>query len=114
MPPLNCRPQLLTAVFSNLLRNAIQAVNGNGHIEITTHRHDGEVEVTIRDNGRGMSATQASTVFEPSFKVEGGRISSGNWSLFNSRQIVYEHGGEIRLNTTEGRGTEVSVTLPLG
>lgn len=114
MPSLNCRPQLLTAVFSNLLSNAIQAVNGNGHIEIATHRRDGEVEVTIRDNGRGMSAVQASTVFEPSFKVEGGRISSGNWSLFNSRQIVYEHGGEIRLDTTEGQGTQVSVTLPLG
>lgn len=114
MPSLNCRPQLLTAVFSNLLSNAIQAVNGNGHIEIITRRRDGEVEVTIRDNGRGMSAAQASTVFEPSFKVDGRRISSGNWSLFNSRQIVYEHGGEIRLDTAEGRGTEVSVTLPLG
>jgi len=114
MPPLNCRPQLLTAVFSTLLSNALRAVNGDGRIEIATRRQDGSVEVTFRDNGRGMSAEQAATVFEPSFKVEGGRISSGNWSLFNTRQIVYEHGGEIRLDTAEGQGTAVSVKLPLG
>ena len=114
MPSLDCRPQLLTAVFSTLLTNALEAVNGKGHIEIATHRLDGVVEVTFRDNGRGMPPEQASTVFEPSFKVEGGRISSGNWSLFNTRQIVYEHGGEIRLDTREGRGTSVSVVLPLG
>ncbi len=112
MPPLNCRPQLLTAVFSTLLRNALQAVNGDGRIQIATHRRDGSVEITVRDNGRGMSAEQAATVFEPSFKVEGGRVSSGNWSLFNTRQIVYEHGGEIRLETAPGKGTEVSVLLP--
>jgi signal transduction histidine kinase len=112
IPMLHCRPQLLTAVFSALLRNALHAVDGNGRIEIATHRRDGGVEVTIRDNGRGMSAEQATTVFEPSFKVEGGRISSGNWSLFNTRQIVYQHGGAIRLETEPGKGTEVSVLLP--
>ena len=114
MPLLPCRPQLLTAVFSNLLSNALQAVNGDGHIEIATRRLDDSVEVMFRDNGRGMSAEQASTVFEPSFKVEGGRISSGNWSLFNTRQIVYEHGGEIHLDTHPGTGTSVKVMLPLG
>ena len=114
MPPLNCRPQLLTAVFSALLSNALGAVNGDGRIEIATRREDGSVEVTFRDNGRGMSAEQAATVFEPGFKVEGGRISSGNWSLFTTRQIIYEHGGEIRLETAAGRGTAVYVKLPLG
>lgn len=113
IPSLSCRPQLLTAVFSSLLANAIDAVNGQGHIQIATHRTEEHVEVTIRDNGRGMPPEQAATIFEPSFKVEGGRVSSANWSLFNTRQIVYEHGGEIRLETTQGKGTAVSVTLPL-
>lgn len=114
IPVLTCRPQLLTAVFSSLLSNAIDAVNGNGNIQIATERKDGHVSVTIRDNGRGMPPEQAATIFEPSFKVEGGRVSSANWSLFNTRQIVYEHGGEIRLETAQGKGTAVSVVLPLG
>jgi two-component system NtrC family sensor kinase len=113
LPPLNCRPQLLTAAFSTLLSNAIHAVNGDGRIAIETRGRNGEVEITIRDNGRGMSPEEADTIFDPSFRVAEGRVSSGNWSLFNSRQIVYEHGGEIRLETAPGEGTAMHVTLPV-
>jgi signal transduction histidine kinase len=113
LPPLTCRPQLLTAAFSTLLSNALHAVNGDGRISIQTRGRGDEVEVTIRDNGKGMSAEEADTIFDPTFKVAEGRVSSSNWSLFNSRQIVYEHGGEIRLETEPGRGTAVHVTLPV-
>jgi signal transduction histidine kinase len=112
LPPLDCRPQLLSAVFSTLLSNAIHAVNGDGRIAIETHHEPGELEVVIRDNGRGMSEDEAITIFDPSFKVADGRVASANWSLFNSRQIVYEHGGDIRLETAQGQGTAVHVTLP--
>ena len=61
----------------------------------------------------GMSAEQADTIFDPSFKVAEGRVSSGNWSLFNARQIVYEHGGDIRLETATGEGTALHITLPV-
>jgi len=113
LPRLNCRPQLLTAAFSSLLSNAINAVNGDGRIAIETRGLGGEVEVTIRDNGRGMAPEEADTIFDPAFKVAAGRVASGNWSLFNSRQIVYEHGGTIRLETAPGQGTAVHVTLPI-
>jgi signal transduction histidine kinase len=112
LPPFDCRPQLLSAAFSALLSNAIDAVRGGGRIEISTRRRGPQVEITIRDNGRGMSPEEADGIFDPSLKIEGGRVASGNWSLFNSRQIVYEHGGEIRLNTAEGAGTSMSVILP--
>jgi signal transduction histidine kinase len=113
LPMLSCRPQLLTAAFSSVLLNAIQAVNGDGNVGISTHLRELEVEVVIRDNGRGMPPEQVDTMFEPSFKVNGERISSGNWSLFNARQIVYEHGGAITVETTEGSGTSVHVLLPV-
>ena len=113
IPPLTCRPQLLSSVFSTLLSNAIHAVNENGRVQIATRGHESEVEVTVRDNGRGMRPEEAETIFDPSFKVQAGRVASGNWSLFNSRQIVYEHGGDIRIETAPGEGTVVHVTLPL-
>jgi signal transduction histidine kinase len=114
LPELSCRPQLLSAVFSSLLSNAIKAVNGSGgRIGIVTRRNDSAVRVTVSDNGRGMTAEEADSIFEPSFKVAAGRVSSGNWSLFNTRQIVYEHGGEIRIDTAPGKGTAFHVTLPL-
>jgi signal transduction histidine kinase len=113
LPTLICRPQLLSAVFSALLSNAIQAVNGDGRISISTHALNSSIEVSVHDNGRGVAEADMATLFDPRFKVEGGRVASGNWSLFNSRQIVYEHGGEIRVESEEGRGTTVSVTLPV-
>jgi signal transduction histidine kinase len=113
IPPLSCRPQLLTAAFSNLLSNAINAVNGDGRIAIATRGRGAEIEVTIRDNGRGMTPEEADTIFDPGFKVAAGRVASANWSLFSSRQIVYEHGGGIRLETAPGQGTAMHVTLPI-
>ncbi len=113
LPTLTCRPQLLTAAFSSMLRNAIEAVNGEGRIDISTRLRELEVEVIIRDNGRGMAPEKAESMFDPSFKVAGNRVSSGNWSLFNARQIVYEHGGMITVQTAEGAGTSVHITLPV-
>jgi signal transduction histidine kinase len=114
LPALTCRPQLLTAAFSSVLRNAIEAVDGDGRIGITTRLRELEVEVIISDNGRGMAPEQADNMFDPSFKVAGNRVASGNWSLFNARQIVYEHGGAITVETAEGTGTSVHVVLPVG
>jgi signal transduction histidine kinase len=114
IPQLMCRPQLLTAVFSNLLSNAIHAVDGEGKIAVESRGRGSDVAISISDNGRGMKPEEVETIFDPSFKVAGSRVSSGNWSLFNSRQIIYEHGGEITLQTAEGEGTRVLVVLPLG
>jgi len=112
LAPLTCRPQLLTAAFSSLLSNAINAVNGDGRISIRTRLAGSGVEVTIQDNGRGMAPEEADKVFDPVLKVSAGRISSANWSLFNARQIVYEHGGDIRLESSPGEGTSVWISLP--
>jgi signal transduction histidine kinase len=112
VPTLMCRPQLLSAVFSSLLSNAINASNGDGRILVKTRRAAAGVEIAIEDHGRGMSAEQIENIFDPGFKTSGSRIASGNWSLFNSRQIVFEHGGDIRISSMEGKGTTVWVTLP--
>jgi signal transduction histidine kinase len=79
---------------------------------VTTRLAASGVEVAIQDNGRGMSDEQIENIFDPGFQKSGSRIASGNWSLFNARQIVFEHGGDIRISSTEGKGTTVWVTLP--
>ena len=112
VPPVLCRPQQLAAVFRSLLSNAVNAVNGNGLISIASRGEDGQVEVDIEDNGRGMTTDQMKNIFEPQFRVAGGRIAAGNWSMFNSRQIVREHGGDIRISSREGQGTRVTIVLP--
>ena len=112
IPPVLCRPQQLAAVFRSLLSNAINAVNGDGRIAILSRGTGEQVEVDIEDNGRGMTTDQMKTIFEPQFRVAGGRIAAGNWSMFNSRQIIREHGGDIRIASQQGHGTRVTVVLP--
>ena len=114
VPRLVCRPQQLSAVFSNLMGNAIDATNGNGRVVVSSRHHDEKVEVAFADNGRGLSAKELATIFDPGFKVAHGRVSTGNWSMFSSRQIIREHGGEIEIDSELGKGTRVSVLLPVG
>jgi two-component system NtrC family sensor kinase len=113
VPRIMCRPQLLSAVFSTLITNAVEACNGNGHVLISTRRHEGEAEIRIQDNGRGLAPDELRMIFDPGFKVDQGKVATGNWGLFGSRQIIHEHGGEIRISSAEGEGTTVSVFLPL-
>lgn len=109
-----CRPQQLSVVFSNILTNAFHAVNGDGLVRVATRQIGKELEIEIEDNGRGVNSRDLGSIFDPGFRVQSGRMAAGNWSLFSSRQIVREHGGDIRIASSEGRGTRVTITLPVG
>jgi signal transduction histidine kinase len=112
LKPLVCRPQQLSAVFSNLLSNAVEALNGSGRVVISTRQKGNDVLVEIKDNGKGVDPSEISRIFDPSFKAVGERVGTGNWSMFSSRQIIREHGGDIRVNSTPGQGTAVRITFP--
>ena len=111
--PLLCRPQQLSAVLSNLLHNAVEAIsNGHGQVRISTRDAGSQMLLQIHDNGRGLRAEELENIFDPGFKIDGGRVGTGNWSLFSARQIIREHGGEISIESAAGQGTLVSVRLP--
>jgi signal transduction histidine kinase len=113
VPPVRGRPQQISAVFSNLVLNAIRAVNGSGgEIRILSRQVEGDVEVEIRDNGRGIDEDHLKQIFEPAFRPSGTRVRAANWGMFSSRQIIREHGGEIQLSSGKDRGTTVRVRLP--
>ncbi|HEY2019457.1 MAG TPA: HAMP domain-containing sensor histidine kinase [Bryobacteraceae bacterium] len=112
IPNVTCRPQRLLAVLCTLLSNSIHAVNGNGCIAISTALRDSQLELKVEDNGHGIAADQLAHIFDPRFQVANGKVSTGNWSLFTSRQYMQEHGGDIRIQSMEGKGTTVCLTLP--
>lgn len=112
LPRVICRPQQLSAVFSNLVTNAIDALPDGGEIRIATRESGGQIEIRICDNGRGIPAEQLASLFDPAaFHVSQGRVTAGYWSLFSCRQIIREHGGDIELVSAAPTGTEVRVTL---
>ena len=75
VPPLVCRPQQLSAVFSNLMGNAIDATNGDGRVVVSSREKDSAVEVAFADNGRGLNPQELETIFDPGFKVSHGRVA---------------------------------------
>ena len=112
LPELQCRPQQVTMVFWNVLLNAAQAIDGDGRIRISSTVRDARVEVRIEDDGRGISSERLAHIFDPVFNVADSRVSTGNWSLFTSRQFIKNHGGELRIKSLAGQGTTVTIYLP--
>ena len=113
VPALRCQPQKLAAVFANLLLNASNAVDAGGTISVRGALRNGEVVFEVRDDGRGIPSGRLAGLFEPSFRNEGGRVVTTNWSMFVSRGIVTEHGGYIEVESEEGIGTTARVFLPV-
>ena len=112
LPELPCRPQQVTMVFWNVLLNATQAIDGDGRVTISSTVRDARVEVRIEDDGRGISSERLAHIFDPVFNVADSRVSTGNWSLFTSRQFIKNHGGELRIKSLAGQGTTVTIYLP--
>lgn len=113
LPKLLSRPTQISAVFHGLLMNAANALNGgHGRIRLSTRSTPEFVEIIIEDNGKGMSREELANIFEPRFQTARGRIASGNWSMFSFRRILREHGGEIEIESKEGKGTRIRILLP--
>ncbi len=113
LPPVRCRPQQLGAVFSNILRNAAAAIELRGTIWIRSRRRNGKIILEVQDTGRGIAANKLSHIFDPTFRVRDGRISTANWGFFITRCIIGEHGGRIEIDSEVGRGTTVRILLPV-
>lgn len=103
----------LEQVFHNILVNCVQAVKGVGVITVSTTRRDHQyAEVTIADTGPGIAPDQIHRIFEPFYTTKSSTGGTG-LGLVISNEIVHEHGGHVRVESTEGSGTSFIVELPL-
>jgi two-component system, NtrC family, sensor histidine kinase PilS len=103
----------LKRVFVNLGVNALEAMDGPGGLRLSLgprSGHPGEVEIVFEDDGQGIRADHLPQVFEPFFTTKSGGTGLG---LSLARQVVERHGGHIAAASEPGRGTRMSVTLPL-
>jgi signal transduction histidine kinase len=111
LPPVLGDPQELDRVFLNIMLNAIQAVpEGMGKVTVRTEADDGEVAISVIDNGPGIPEDLLPRLFEPLFTTKEGGTGLG---LFSCKRIVEdEHGGTIEIDTRPEGGTTVTVRLP--
>ncbi len=100
----------LVQLISNLLSNA-GAHTEQGEIHVRAEQRGETVVITIVDKGIGIASELLSQVFERG--VTDGSGSGSGLGLSIGRQIAHDHGGEIEIDSIEGKGTTVTVTLPI-
>jgi two-component system NtrC family sensor kinase len=112
LPLTKCYPQELNQVFMNLLVNAAQAIETEGKIVITTRHDNGEIKVSISDNGSGIPEENLSKIFDPFFTTKD--VGKGTGLGMNiSYNIVKKHNGTIDIESKVGKGTTFTVRIPV-
>jgi signal transduction histidine kinase/ActR/RegA family two-component response regulator/PAS domain-containing protein len=110
-------PVRLAQVFNNLLNNACKYTEPGGRIELLAEQQDGEVVVTVRDNGVGIPGDRLDSIFDMFTQVDRSleRTQGGlGIGLTLVRRLVQEHGGRVVARSDgEGRGSEFEVRLPV-
>ena len=105
-------PELIHKVVTNLVLNARDAVDKKGEIRVSTGPAEGGVELTVSDNGCGMSPDFVeNSLFKPFQTLKKKGIGIG---MYHSKMIVEAHRGKIEARSEPGQGTTFRVRLPLG
>jgi two-component system sensor histidine kinase HydH len=101
----------MTQVLWNIALNGLEAMDGRGRLDIAVARRDGTVAIAVSDTGGGMAPDDRRRVFEPFYS----RTRSGTGlGLTIAQRIVATHGGRIDVESEPGRGSRVTVVLPIG
>jgi signal transduction histidine kinase len=109
LPMLQLDRDQMTQAFYNVIKNSLEAMKSRGILRIRSDMDDTQVLVRVTDTGGGISAENLSHVFEPYFTTKSGGSGLG---LLIVRRIVREHGGELSIESTEGKGLTLTIRLP--
>jgi two-component system NtrC family sensor kinase len=114
LPMIIIDPSQIERVFMNIIINAAEAMNGNGHLDIISRFDSDEssVEIQVKDTGTGITDENIEKVFDPFFTTKGAGHGVG-LGLAISYGIIREHGGTITVKSKIGIGTKFIVRLPV-
>ncbi len=109
MPLINGDPAQLKQAFYNLLKNASQSMAGEGEIDISCSYGEANVEVSISDQGCGISAEEISKIFDPYYTTKKDGTGLG---LMIVERIAREHGAKLLIDSAPGKGTSMTIRFP--
>jgi len=112
LPSLQTDRAQLQQVFLNLLNNALDAVEEGGHLRLESWRDDGEVVVSVADNGPGIPEDMQDSVFDPFFTTKGPGEGTG-LGLSISYSIMQKLGGSITFESVPHQGATFYVHIPI-
>ncbi len=114
LPKTMVDPDQIQQVLLNLVNNSAQAMKDSGLRQITmgSSSDDKSIDFWVKDTGCGIPAGVTPRIFEPFFTTKGDDLGNG-LGLSISSGIIKEHGGEILLESEEGKGTTMTIRLPI-
>ena len=110
IPMVRCFPNMLNQVFTNILINACQSIEGSGTITITTAYNDNNLIVKIKDTGKGIPEDQLDKIFTAGFTTKTSGVGTG-LGLAICMKIIEKHNGKITVNSKVGVGSEFVITI---
>lgn len=124
--PKNCKTALIDErrikqILLNLIRNAINHTPEGGNVTLSATCSKDSVAIAVRDTGKGISADEQKRIFEPFRRGQSDAAAAGTKNsargaglgLSLVKSIAELHGGSVTLDSAEGKGTTITVNLPL-
>lgn len=112
LPQVHADDTRIHHLLTNLLTNAIRYTPAGGEISVTAQAEDRAVIFRVGDTGTGIPSAYLGRVFEKFFRVPGQSGQGAGLGLAIAREIIQSHGGSISVESTEGKGTVFTFTLP--
>ncbi len=109
LPSLELDRDQIKQAFYNVIKNSFEAMKRRGIMRLRTDMDASHVLVSFTDTGGGMSAESLSRVFDPYYTT---KTSGSGLGLLIVRRIIREHGGELAIESNEGKGLTLTIRLP--
>jgi two-component system, NtrC family, sensor histidine kinase HydH len=109
LPPVEADPNQLKQVLVNLVKNAVEATEGQGRILLSSGAQDGQVWFAVRDTGKGMDEDILTKIFNPFYTTKDKGTGLG---LAVINKIIVDHHGSITVDSQAGSGSIFTVKLP--
>jgi PAS domain S-box-containing protein len=111
LPNLMGRPEEIAYALNALVKNAVEALNAEGTIYLTTEESGGFAHLYIQDSGNGIPSEVRDRIYDPFFTTKGKDRRGLGLSL--ARAIIRRNGGEMELRSGDGGGTICTVRMPI-
>ncbi len=106
--------ELLTRLFTNIISNAYRYGKKDGYIKVKLKKLEGQIEVTVQDNGIGIAKEEQEKIFRRFYQSDRSRSGEGmGLGLAMASRIAVFHGGKISVQSELGKGSAFKITLPV-
>jgi signal transduction histidine kinase len=110
IPVLSVDPELIKTCIFNIILNAFQAMPEGGDLTVITKTSNGKAYIIVEDTGIGVSNENMQKLFDPFFSTKRTGLGLG---LAMTKRVVEEHGGKADFQSTEGKGSVMTISLPI-